>query len=186
MDITSYLMAAMLFLSPLHRHFYKKETPINRLSRYSSIVSDIVEVTQDPAEEPVFKGPLGRQRTALLLLSMARHESDFDLEVDNGTLRGKLGEVCILQIVPNMVGTQYNFPVEYLLDRKNCIRAALHMVRGSRCSDNINTMLRSYVSGQCAKIDDPKKEKKIAAAAAGEAAGYREFTRRFPMKRFLE
>lgn len=172
MTLTSYLMLAILFLSPLHHSLNKKETPLDRLDRYHSIVSDIAEVATDPAEAPVFTGKFAKERTALLILSIGLHESGYDKNVDDGSQRGKLGEVCFLQVMPNMINSKHNYSPDYLMDRKNCIRAALSIIRDSKCSEDITTMLRAYVSGKCSKNPDPEKAKNIDRYARDEVAGY--------------
>ena len=40
---------------------------------------------------------------------------------------------------------------ELVQDRKNCIRAGLHMLHGSRCGGPVQDWLRAYASGSCSK-----------------------------------
>jgi hypothetical protein len=183
MDLISYIMAAMLFLSPLHNSM-THENPMKRLRRYESIASDIADVVE--SEPPIFSGPYARPQTALMLASMAYHESGYDEKVDAGIVRGTRGEVCILQVMPNMKGTAYDYSVSYLKDRKNCIRAALAMARGSNCQGGIWNRMRGYTAGTCSKRSDPAAERRVAAAAAGEVRGYVSFMYRHPPRLYFK
>ena len=66
-------------------------------------------------EDLYFDGNHAKAKTGLLLISMAKWESNFDPKVDNGKKRGKLGEVCMLQVMPNMHSTKFDYSAEYLL-----------------------------------------------------------------------
>src|SRR4029077_20129005 len=69
------------------------------LPRYEGIARDIVAVSFDPEEAPLFAGPRGRARTALFIDAVASFESFYREDVDQGKKRGDLGEVCILQVL---------------------------------------------------------------------------------------
>lgn len=183
MLLQSFILMAILFMSPLHSNSYK-EDPGERLERYISISNDISDVVS--SEKPMFSGKYAKEKTAIMLASMALHESNFNKNVDSGKKRGKLNEICILQIVPNMKDTKYDYSEKYLLNRKNCITAALFIVRNTKCSENPYTMMRSYVSGRCSKHSDPKKEKAIKKAALGEVRGYLHFTNKYPPKNYFK
>ena len=187
MDLYSYILAAILFWSPLHLSMQKHESPSDRLDRYQNIVDDIVDVVMDPNEKPLFNDKYGRERTALMIASIAYHESGFDKDVDQGTKRGDNGRsVCIMQVMTNMHNTRYNYSPEFLLsDRKNCIRAGLAIARSSNCPGTIHERFRNYTSGNCAKRDDPEKEKKIVKAARGLVEGYIRFNYSYPIKKYL-
>ena len=187
MNLSTYILTAILYLSPLHENLYA-EDPSTRLPRYQSMSQDIAEVVEDPEELPVFTGKFAREKTAILIVSMADHESNYDKNVDTGKKRGLKGEVCFLQIIPNMKHTKFNYTAEYLLgDRKNCIRSALAIVRGADCGGSLPHRLRSYASGRCSKHPDAEKEKIISKAAYGEVVGYLRFMQKYdPSKYFVE
>jgi Transglycosylase SLT domain len=182
MTLLGYVLAAMLFLSPLH-HSMTKENPVQRLERYKEIATDIVDVVNQ--EQPIFTGKYAKEKTALMVVSIAMHESGFSKAVDEGKKRGTVGEVCIMQVMPNMTGTKYNYTVEYLKNRKNCIRVGIAMARDSNCPGGIWARMRQYTSGSCAKRKDKKAERIIAKSAAGEVAGYVSFMRKYPPRLFF-
>lgn len=176
---------AMLFLSPLHVNLFNEE-PVKRLVRYHEIATDIKKVVNDPNEKLLFKGTHAREKTAIMLVSMAFHESGFHKGFDDGTKFGAMGEVCILQVMPNMRGTQFNYTKEYLKDRERCIRAALAIARRSNCPGGLHNRMRAYASGSCAKRSDPKAEARVAKAARGEVRGYVRFMWKYHPKRFFK
>jgi hypothetical protein len=81
--LTSYLLAAMTAWMPMKNHA-RSETPEVTEARYQQIAEDIAQVALDPDETPLFLGEDGRVKTALLLLSVALHESGFRGDVDAG------------------------------------------------------------------------------------------------------
>ena len=87
MDLTTYLLTAMLAWVPAKAH-QARETADATQARYASIASDVAIVASDPAEPPLFQGSDGRVRTALLLLSVAYWESAFRPDVDGGLVGG--------------------------------------------------------------------------------------------------
>lgn len=186
MSLITYLLAAMLFWSPLHEYI-NHEDPAKRLERYRSIASDIAEVVMDPNEKPVFQDKWGREKTGLLLASIAWHESGFHEDVDNGTRRGDDGRsVCIMQVMTNTRGTTYSHTADYLLkDRKNCIRAALLIAR-YKCKGGINSRLRAYASGSCKKRSNPKHERSVTRAAKGLVNGYVRWFYSFPPRKYIK
>lgn len=129
-------------------------------TRYDAIARTIAEVAYDADEPPLFKGPDGRARTALLLTSIASLESNFEEEVDAGRKRGDHGDsVCLLQVrLPGrsritMQGDVYGYSYDagwsaedVASDRTKCVRAALHIARESFriCHD-----LSMYTTGHC-------------------------------------
>jgi hypothetical protein len=80
--LVRYLLVAMFAWSPAKEH--PSETAAEVGSRYTGIAIDIAEVALDPAEPPVFPGRFGRERTALLLNSLAFHEGRYFSFVDRG------------------------------------------------------------------------------------------------------
>lgn len=130
---------------PFSKSALNGETPAAYLARREATARDFVEVAFDPAEQPVFEGADGRARTALLLMSIARFESGYDLLVDDGRVRGPGGEVCELQVMVDAryvkgrgMETREGWTAgELIADRKKCARAALHKLAASKaiCSD---------------------------------------------------
>ena len=124
------------------------------LERYKSIASDIETVAYDPFETPIAPGHEGRARTALLLASTAYDESFYRADVDDGTARGDGGRsVCIMQIWVGSGRTQEGWDATDLVsDRLKCVRAALHIVRGSMawCHGlSGGDLLGGYTHGKC-------------------------------------
>lgn len=185
MDIATYILTAMLYLSPLHVHM-QHENPAERLTRYESIAQDIATVAMDPNEKPAFKGKFAREKTALLMASMAYHESGYSYAVDINGKRGTKNEVCIMQVMPNMVGSKFNYSVKHLRDRDNCLRAGLAIARVSNCPGGLGSRMRAYVSGSCKKRDNPKSEAIIAKSAYGEVSGYLRFYYRYPVHKYVK
>lgn len=133
-----------------------KETQAETYERYNEIAQDLVTVVYDEKELPLFKGPQGRAKTALLLLAIAKYESSFRKDVDYGLGdkgRGDGGQSwCLGQIklghptkegsTPQRIGVnergfwtwdkEAGFSGQDLVnDRQKCFRAMLWMVRTS-------------------------------------------------------
>ena len=156
-----WLLAAMVaWLAP--------KTEADRV-RYAAIASDAAHVASDPAEPPLFKGDDARERTALVLLAIARFESHYRADVDDGRVRGDEGaSVCIMQIMlPGDARIVLDGPLyrwgkpgegwgkrELIEDRRKCLRSALHMARESMklCGD-----LSLYTSGRCNPLEGAAK-----------------------------
>ena len=132
--------------------------------RFEAIAADAVAVAFDPTEKPLFQGPLGRTKTAMLLLSVASFESRFEADVESGVRRGDSGRSwCLMQINIGsgriaLDGDGYKYPKgtegwagKDLVGEKNrpdCFRIALHIARKSYqgCGN-----LSVYTSGRCDK-----------------------------------
>src|ERR1700761_7071563 len=71
-SLVAYLVAAMVGWVPLYAQ--PNELPDEVMDRYESIARDAATVALDPDEAPLFEGPDGRTRTALLMLSVASFE----------------------------------------------------------------------------------------------------------------
>lgn len=151
-------------------------------ARYTEIAQDAMAVAFDKSEAPLFVGPLGREKTATLMLAIASFESGFDKGVDAGTVQGDSGKSwCLMQVQlstrdkDGKTSTRMNFKddvYEYvydktkgyggedLSDRKLCFRMALHIMRASykRCGD-----LSGYTAGVCLK-DEPKAMNRLGRA----------------------
>ena len=147
MQIITWLVAAMFAWAPA------KEAD---RGRYTEIASDLAAVVYDPAEQPLFKGDDGRARTALLLASIAAHESTFRVDVENGHARGDGGTSwCFMQLHIGSGKTVEGWTgADVTNDRQLCFRAGLHIARESfRMCNGLpaNEMLSAYASGQCGR-----------------------------------
>jgi hypothetical protein len=125
-------------------------------ARYTEIASDLASVVYDPAEEPLYSGEGGRARTALLLASIAAHESTFRADVEDGRARGDGGTSwCFMQLHIGSGKTVEGWTgQDVTADRKLCFRAGLHIARESfRMCKGLpaNEMLSAYASGQCGR-----------------------------------
>lgn len=69
-----YLVSAMSFWCPREDHLFREASAITE-ARYDDIASTIADVATDREQAPVFEGPDGRERTAILLASIAGFES---------------------------------------------------------------------------------------------------------------
>ena len=69
-----YLAGAMQFWCPIGDHAFRERAAITE-ARYADIASTIADVASDLGEAPLFEGGDGRERTALLLASIASYES---------------------------------------------------------------------------------------------------------------
>lgn len=173
MNLTSFILAFMLWMEPLMKHS-SEEDPSLRLERYKAIAADIAEVCQDPSESPVFDGDNGRLKTCMLIASIARNESGFKESIDLGTERGDGGKsVGIMQVQHGQKGS-INFTLEELKNRKTNIRAGLKILRAVKCNNgsNMDSMLRAYVSGSCTPLDDPKRDSVVLKTSMADASGY--------------
>ena len=145
MQIISWLVAAMFAWTPA------KE--VDR-ARYTEIASDLAAVVYDPAEQPLYSGADGRARTALLLASIAAHESTFREDVEDGRVRGDGGTSwCFMQLHIGAGKTVEGWTgADVTSDRKLCFRAALHIAKSSFQMCNSlppNERLSAYATGHC-------------------------------------
>lgn len=85
-----YLFNAMTSWVPESQHsYYEKEAVTD--ARYMDIALAIAEVALDPNQEPLFDGDEGRVQTALVLASIASHESKFVSNIVNCQKSGDHG-----------------------------------------------------------------------------------------------
>ena len=155
-----------------------KETEAETQARYALIAQDVLKVTQDPQEDPLFEGPTARVKTAAVILSVAAFESHFRKDVDLGLgkySRGDSGRSwCLNQINLGVAGPEGktfgrfvpmangSFRITYnegyvgwggedlVADRTKCSRAALAIARRSfKCGGPALTRLKWYASGRC-------------------------------------
>lgn len=142
--MTPWLLSLMLAALPPARQAPEPEDLAR--ARYEAIAGDVAEIVA--AEPALFRGKFGRQRTAVLLLSVAFHESAWRLEVDTGLSRGDAGRSCTLWQHNEGRGKVCD---ELLADRKKAVRLALDKMRRSQraCRGPVEEMLRVYASGSC-------------------------------------
>lgn len=140
--LTAWLLAAMNTWAP-----YRAEAsaPFRE-----SVAGDVAAVAYDPEEAPLFAGPDGRARTALLLTSVAFHESTFREDIADGHCRPTECDhgraFGLMQIQPGtglvLVGDEWDYaarregatPIrgaDLVADRQLTFRMALHMMRAS-------------------------------------------------------
>jgi hypothetical protein len=154
--LSSYLLAAMTAWMPMKNHA-RSEAPEVTEARYQQIAEDVALIALDPDEAPLFQGEDGRVKTALLLLSVALHESGFRGDVDAGRCKpyecdhGKAFSMWQLHPEDGLIfdGEVFTFarnrPASWreehrseifdgpalVRDRKLAARMALHMLRYS-------------------------------------------------------
>jgi hypothetical protein len=153
MQIITWLVAAMFAWAPARE---------SERARYTEIATDLAAVTFDEAEAPLFSGESGRAETALLLASIAAHESTFRKEVDDGRVRGDSGRSwCFMQL---HVGGGKTFDgwtgQDLVADRRKCFRAGLHIARWSFHSCTgvpLIEKLSAYASGSCGKSAESRQ-----------------------------
>jgi hypothetical protein len=168
----------MMAHAPLDRPQYiaeAKETAPEGAARYNEIATDIVEVMK--TERPLFRGPDGKLRTSIIIVSSMLRESGFRRDVDYGLgphARGDHGNsVCMMQLnigkgrtarwnivkdreawpndPPDEIQEGWNAQ-EVLADRQKCIRAGLRVARMSfdHCRFRPQQYwLCGYLSGSC-------------------------------------
>jgi hypothetical protein len=152
-SLVAYLVAAMTAWVPIKAHAWM-ESPEATMARYESIARDAAEVALDESEVPMFDGPDGRTRTAVLMLAVASYESFYRKAVDVGIQRGDHGRsYCLMQIFIGDGRTHEGWNGRQLVeDRKLCFRAGLHIMHGSMSDCRkfpFDDRLSAYVTGHC-------------------------------------
>lgn len=171
-----------------------RESEEEARERYQNIVRDLLSVTYDPTEKPLFSGPRGRARTTALMLSIAQTESGFRRDVDFGIgkdAKGDSGEShCLMQVRLSKArdngktdkrihldGPYYSFTLDgesgyggedLLADRKVCFRAALHIMRQSFHTCHrlpSEERLGIYTSGDCER---GRRSSRVRTLQAGQ------------------
>ncbi len=83
--LITYIFTAILSWCPLATYFVPYgETPAAAQARMHQIAEDIVTVAMDASEPPVFAGPTGRIKTALLNAAIPSKETSFQTFVEEG------------------------------------------------------------------------------------------------------
>jgi hypothetical protein len=151
LDITNYILSAMLTFSPLanhrgaiHTNQSNEEKDSYTEARYESISADINDVVDE--EDSIFYGVAGKVQTAMLITAISSYESGgFDQKVDDLIKRGDSGRsYCIMQVALRDGETIHN--------RKDCIRIGLGRIRESfaACKGyQKEWKLAAYASGHC-------------------------------------
>ena len=190
----TWLVRAMKSWVPLSDHKIHNETEQEAEARYDSIASDALHVAFEPGEKPLFDGPYGRQRTSLLIVTIARYESNFIRRIDEGRcLKGECDNgaaACIMQVhtedglilEPDTYSYAHSKSKEWLdshsekvltkdslKDRKTCFRAALHKMReslsGCRSVPKSEDRLGIYTGEGCNSTrPNPKSRTRIGLA----------------------
>src|ERR1700722_15641150 len=147
MQIITWLVAAMFAWTPAREP---------DRARYTEIARDLAAVVYDPAEAPLYDGSDGRAKTALLLASIAAHESTFRKDVEDGRARGDGGTSwCFMQLhIGSGKTLEGGGGEDVTSDRQRCFRAGLHIARESfrMCKGfPVDEMLSAYASGQCGR-----------------------------------
>ena len=144
-SLASYVLAAILSWSPVAVHASYEHTAGTE-ARLASIAADIADVAA--TEPPLFAGPDGRARTAILLAAVASFESGrFDGRVQSCQRRGDNGKAL------GLFQTHATW-AESCTTVREAARVALGRMRESfaRCEQNEpDTWLAAYASGSCSR-----------------------------------
>jgi hypothetical protein len=170
--LVTYLFAAMVAFVPLSQHAYYEKTADTE-ARYAAIAADVAELALDETEAPVFKGELGRVKTALLMTSIASYESHFDARTDRGISvragdndNGKAVGLWQTHLYPPLLPEGWT-RAELAADRKKAARYALRMVRESFriCSRHpVAELLGWYAVGGNGCSSSAKAESRVQRA----------------------
>jgi hypothetical protein len=160
--LSAWLLSIMLTAVPPGRSRSPeeaRESAAQGKARYAMIAEAIAGASLDRKETPLFAGKRGRQDTALMLLTIAMHESHFRRHVDLGLgphARGGGGRYhCMMQILVKKGRTPEGFTSDDLVkSRDKCFRRGLHILqRAKRFCDKTGprAFLNHYASGTCTK-----------------------------------
>jgi hypothetical protein len=129
------------------------EDEVAALARYRRIATDIVAVAFDPREAPLFDGPDGRVKTAVVLAAIASMESGLARRIDDGSVRGDHGVAWGLFQVHCFGKVAEGWSCRDLVDdREKGVRVALRMARQSFAACRgleLLDRLSVYTTGQC-------------------------------------
>lgn len=171
--LASWILTILLSLTPTQKLTYVgayNEAEGERKARLESYAADLANTVTSYA--PVFRGDDGVAKSAVLLLAIAKHESNFSAEVDLGLNRAKRTKAgqedhgrswCTLQINLGQRGKMLVGDAEMrswsgrdlLRDRTKCFRAGLEIARRSVASctsvfpGDTSRWLNQYASGEC-------------------------------------
>ncbi len=153
------------------------EGEAERSARYRAIAEDVLAVAYDPQERPAFDGPLGRAKSASVMLAVASFESGFrrDVDLGEGPDGGNGPAWCLMQIELGRKGRKGKTPLRIALDddgsyrftrnpgegyggedlvkdRRACLRVGLRLIRSSLNACRylpVHERLSAYASGSC-------------------------------------
>jgi len=158
--LNAWVFSAILALAPSNDYTKKFESELEMKSRYQDIADDLVDAIHD--SPPIFKGHRADLDTAALLVAIAKFESGFRKDIDNGTVKGDSGRsVCLMQI--NLGNSKVRvgddemrswFAKDILLDRKKCFMVAIETIRESMRACKAykgSDVLSMYTTGSCKK-----------------------------------
>lgn len=167
--LTTYLLQAMMTWVPAASH---PEGLEKALVRYESIAKDIATVALDESQAPLFAGSDGREKTALLLASIASFESFFRADVDEGRARGDHGgSWCLMQIQVGGRTAEGWTGKDLIGSRSKCLVAGLNRIRESFSMCRAlpqHFRLAGYTAGRC--VEEPKAEQRMTRATKWLAA----------------
>ncbi len=156
--LSAWAFSAILALAPSNDYTKKFESETEMKSRYQDIADDLVEAIS--SSKPIFKGDRAELDTAALLIAIAKFESGFRKDIDNGIVKGDSGRsICLMQI--NLgngkvkVGNdemQSWYAKDILADRKKCFMVAIEVIRESMKSCKSykgSDVLSMYTTGTC-------------------------------------
>mgnify|MGYP000942144439 CR=1 FL=1 len=158
--LNAWVFSTILALAPSNDYTKKFESETEMKSRYQDIANDMVDAIE--ASKPIFKGDRAELDTAALLISIAKFESGFRKDIDDGIVKGDSGRsVCLAQI--NIGNSKVRvgddemrswMAKDLIMDRKKCFMVAIETIResmrackGYKGSD----MLSMYTTGTCQK-----------------------------------
>jgi len=152
--LVGWMLSVVLTLAPTRLASITKEDPQERADRLASISNDIVDIVFDGEEQPLFSGPRGREKSAVLVATFASHESGFfSRGVDLGTSRGDGGSSwCIMQLHIGKGRTAEGWTgPDLIADRKKCVRSGYHIMRSAikMCGGPEEDRMAAYISGRC-------------------------------------
>lgn len=149
------------------------ETREETAARYASIAEAAVDAAFDPNEDVLVSGMHARERTVLILLSVAFYESGFRRDVDLNLGPRARGDSStswsIWQIRLDKHGASFTpegwTGPDLIADRSKAARAALHKLRhGVRvCSGSLADRIAIYRWGRCHEAD-PNDQARIDLA----------------------
>jgi hypothetical protein len=156
--LTQWILSLLLTIAPPGST--PRENADDGLTRYVELSGAIADVVAN--EEPLFGGPLGRERTAATLVATAWMESGFRVDVARGETRGDLGKACSywqIQAPPVRCA-------EFVKDRRAEVSYALSLMRRSFAATRtlpLDDRLRVFASGRTDSGGESSKARMQAA-----------------------
>lgn len=155
--LSSWILSAMLSISPYRAEKFPNETEAARNARFESMAVDMAEAIEE--SKPLFKSKDSEVKTAALITAVSFFEGGFRKDVDEGKLRGDGGSSwCHMQLHIGKghvkIGTEEMKAwtgKDLIEDRVKCFRAGLEVLRSSlaSCSKYGPDVLSQYTTGKC-------------------------------------